>query len=375
MYKNSLEKIIEKTLELESQADKNLTIEENLEAILLGHFPDCDSKKIVSQIMAGDAAVRKHVGSEETVDYEAMSAEELEETFRMRVKNFNSMIDMVRANNQYDIGNWDHIDENLTATIENMQELDGNFDLLIDSIMPLIFDNEETAQHLDENSSVMENIDDSHRYYLELAMYILVAQGEIHEIPEVSGGLEEQTPYSIGAMIAAVFEAIKAKLAGIKGKMTWDNVKSVLKKIFKALIDVLKAAGCVYLLYFLFGPNVLAFLTKVAIVFWVLWAVNCLSEWVKSGNAREFWIKTWAKIKNITADAAEKTRNAGQALHSWYRAFIAWIKEKVHWIKETANNKLDNFIETYKTRNADNEDNDDDDNYEFSNDFQNQPAF
>jgi hypothetical protein len=376
MYKNGLEKVIEKTLELESQADNKLIIEENMEAILLGHFPDCDSKTIISQLMAGDASVKKQLDTKEAIDYEAMSEEALEDAFRTRAESFNSMIDMVKENEQYDIGtSWEHIDVNMPATIEKMRELDENFDLLLDAVTPLMFDDGESAQMLDENAAVMENLDDSHRYYLELALYILVRQGEIQEIPEMSGGAENQTPFAIGAVASSVFEAIKVKLAGIKGKITWNNVKSALKKIGKGLIDILIAMGLGYLICALFGPAVAVFVGKVLTLFWVFAEIGLLMDWVESGKAGEFWEKVQKKVKNIVADTADKMIKAGQVLNLWYKELISWIKEKAHNIKETSENKLDNFIQTYKTKPSDDDDDDDEKNYEFSGHFQNQPAF
>jgi hypothetical protein len=303
--------------------------------------------------MKGDADFLENFNNDAPADYTGMSETDLQKHFKERAENYNSIVDKFKLNG------YDKVDENAVATVEAMQDLDSKFDLLMDAITPAAFDSKNSAKMLDKLSPVIGNIDDSHKHYFSLAMYILIKEGEITCPPESKNAT---SPHTIGASVSAVFETIKAKIKGIKGKITWNNVKAILKKAFNALMKALEYIGYAYIIFLIGGPEVLVFLTECAIAFLTFVSVVTVAEWIESGEARAFWDDAWAKIKNAAADVAVKS-------HSWYEEFVAWFNEKAQQIKEAVNN----FIEANRTKAQYEEDNED--VYEEDNNYHNQPAF
>lgn len=324
------ESIVYTTKRIMGKVNSEMTVQENVEAILMDYFPDADCKTEAKELLEGYSVVYQNTAIK-TKDYGEMTQDELEKAYNARIRTFNLVYDMA-VEKGIDVYGFERADEISSATVENIKELDSQYDILVAIVAPTAFDNEESAQLLDENAPIMEDIDYDQGVYFALAVYILIKQGEIKGCCEKAEN-PQNTTRSIGGVLAAIVRAIKAKLEGIKNKISWEAVKKTLIDIFKVLIFFLIAWGCGMLIILLFGIDVLILFGKLIIVEWIFSFAALVYNWIRNGGAAEFFKYVWEQIKELAATAKEKMVKAGQKVRSWFNEFVTWIKDKIKTVR------------------------------------------
>ncbi len=169
--------------------------------------------------------------------------------------------------------------------------------------------------------------DDEQRYYMALSVYILRLQGKLESVPPEMDG------HGIGAAVAAFIASARARMEGFFGKISWEDVLAMLKRIASAALTLLictaivvtaaKAAEFVFVLSaWIIGYGVIG--TAIAAVL----AVAC-----------------GIKLADVLSDLKDDTARTLEELGS-FAAEKYWIVRR--WIAETAIPRLREFLDHLK---------------------------
>lgn len=350
MTKDFLKKAVSMTRQMMNEKDEGRSLEENLAAALAMRLPEEDCEKAVADLLAGDRdfqeALRQIEENDDSVYScgidEALKDLTLAEQYHKLMTALNQFQDAMGKNLDVDMaGNLD-IEESSEdeVTEDEVLELKNTLAQLEEALGVVFFENKETAQFtgrmeetgLESSGIDVEELDESKRYYMELAIYILYRQGEFVEIPC------ETSVRSIGTILAAAFAAAKTKILGIMGKIPWKQVLSTLGKIAGAALMLLGFAVLFNTGIYYLGFEVMYKISIIMLAVIVWFLLEEAEDWFESGKAEEFisdMVDTWNKISD---GAFQWLGEKVEAVQKWLGIFAAWLKEKAEpaWNKITA---------------------------------------
>lgn len=321
------------------EKDNTLTMKENLVKAYRKRMPDVKAaEQIVDDLLKGEADFTAEMeGRPKSTENENRT---LAERYNSAVKILNLLFEAAEENGLEHSGMLKEKEEG-EVTQEDLQKITDALEEAKKEFGPLLMENEKTARAFtalkkEKLGKIDEALlDDEYRKYLGLAVYILHQQGEFAKYVPL-----QTTAYAFGAAVAAFVEAVKVKLAGLKDKIPWHGVLTIFAKIAVALLGVCATVAAGELILFLFGVGVLQFIGMFILGVCLLTCTELGMLWIESGLA-EMWLKdTWEKVKEKSAQIAERVKCGIETAKNWWECFLAWIKTKATALWKTFSEKM-----------------------------------
>lgn len=248
--------------EIKSEANPELSLEENMQISLADRIENIDEEKAVKDICSGIGKFEEILEQlnqkedrkafiVETFNHSELNHKTIQEQYEFLAGVMENFLKEAAGHPEYDLEELESFcikkDGEITAEdLGQLKELTAEyldeFSLLHGEIEAFdgLFETigEEASKKL---SDIYENKEE--KYYMALAVYILQMQGKLESLSSKMGAQE------IGAAVAAFFASFKARIDGFLGKIPWKKVLEILKKIATAVFTVFLCAAVAVIVF------------------------------------------------------------------------------------------------------------------------------
>ncbi len=248
---NEIKMLQELTAEIKSEVNEELSLEENMRISLANRVENIDEEKAVEEICSGiqkfedileqlDQKEDRKAFLVEILNQSKLNEKTVQEQYEFLAGVMENFAKEAAEHPEYDLEELESfcIKKDGEITVEDLKQLKELVAEYLDEFSLLHEDTEVFDGFFDtigrEACEKIEKIyeNPNEKYYMALAVYILQMQGKLESLSSGMGARE------IGAAVAAFFASFKAKLDGFLGKIPWDKVLEILKKIATAVMTV-----------------------------------------------------------------------------------------------------------------------------------------
>ena len=253
---NEIRMLQELIAEIKDEVNTELPLEENMRISLANRVENIDEEKAVEEILSGigqfeDIFEQLNVSEKEerkafiikTLEQSGLNEKTVQEQYAFFAEVMEEFSKEIAERPEYDLEEWESfcIKKDGEITVEDLEQLKDlvaeyldEFSLLHGEAQEVeAFDGLFESMGKEASEKILnayQNKDE--KYYMALAIYILQMQGKLESLSSGMGARE------IGAAVAAFFASCKARLDGFLGKIPWDKVLEILKKIATAAMTV-----------------------------------------------------------------------------------------------------------------------------------------
>lgn len=318
--------------EIKEEVNPELSLEENMRISLAGRVENIDEQKAVEEICGGiekfeevmEQLDQKEDRKEvllEIFNESELNQKTVQEQYAILAEVMESFSKEAAEHPEYDLEELESfcIKKDGEISVEDLEQLKelvceylDEFSLLHgeESSFDGLFQNMGT-EACEKLSKLYENTDE--KYYTALAIYILQLQGKL---PSLSAGMGAR---EIGAAVAAFFASLKARIAGFLGKIPWEKVLEILKKIATAALTVFVCVAIAIVV--LKVQKVVFFLAAALIGYGTIGVLAAAALSVGCGIQTMDWL---IAMKNRTVEVAKEV--ADFAVEK-YKVVKQWIVE------------------------------------------------
>lgn len=239
----------ELTAEIKNEVNPDLSLEENMQISLADRIENLDAEKAVEEICDGihqfedvfeqlDQKEDRKAFIVDILNHSELNEKTVQEQYTFLAEVMEAFAKEATDHPEYDLDELDSfcIKKDTEVTAEELEQLKELVVEYLDEFSLLHGEEEAFGTLFDtigkEAQEKLYNIYENEKYYIALAIYILQMQGKMKSLSAGIGAKE------IGAAVAAFFASMKARLAGALGKIPWEKVLEILKKIATAAMTV-----------------------------------------------------------------------------------------------------------------------------------------
>lgn len=251
---NEIRMLQELITEIKSEVNPELSLEENMRISLSSRVENIEEEKAVEEICSGiqkfeDILEQLNQKEDrkafliEILNQSKLNEKTVQEQYEFLAEVMETFSKEMTEHPEYDLEELESfcIKKEGEITVEDLEQLKelvaeylDEFSLLHGEAQGIeVFDglfDTIGKEALEKITKVYEEKDE--KYYMALAVYILQMQGKLESLSSGMGAKE------IGAAVAAFFASFKARLDGMLGKIPWDKVLEILKRIATAAMTV-----------------------------------------------------------------------------------------------------------------------------------------